>query len=491
MEDVTSSAFQEEHVASKYQADADERFGTTSSHRRNKWLFLFLGILLLIAIVLGITLPLVLRDGDSDSLDHSSATDDGSPSAPSLEGEETMMQPIKEGSLTIPREGEESSRTTMTVQILYSTLITSPSTIFYYVDTQDDDIPVGSTLYLTRDSEPTLESVSSTTRRYLQQEQSASFIEIEEPLPFQLPSWFYPGDFQGILLVENGLTADESTATSGSLDQVFDEDRNVNSPLTSTPTPVPTSPAPTISMISAPPTPTDENIFDRPNITTSESPSLAPTTHPPENTIFPSDMPSLIPTTNHSSDTGSPTRITLAPTIIPDTVECNGMITNCDLRFNELMFAGLHNAMATVEDGFLFGANHDLSLEKALESGYKALNLDICHCNGVYEFCHGICGFGARDPLQVFENLNMFLDSHPNDVILLVLEINNRADEDVDLDVFYERGIEPVDGLVSKIYEHPDAETEWPTLLDMIARNEVSVRHCLKMSKRASTHSQT
>ena len=68
----------------------------------------------------------------------------------------------------------------------------------------------------------------------------------------------------------------------------------------------------------------------------------------------------------------------------------------------------------------------------------------------------------------------MFLDSHPNDVILLVLEINNRADEDVDLDVFYGRGIEPVDGLVSKIYAHPDAETEWPTLLDMIASNEVS-----------------
>ena len=373
VEDVTSSAFQEEDVASKYQADADERFGTTS-HRRKKWLLPLIGFILLIAIVLGITLPLVLRDGDRDSLDDSSATDDGSPSAPSLEEEETMMQPIKEGSLTIlPREDEESS-TTVTVQILYSTLITSPSTIFYYVDTKDDGIPVGSTLYLTRDSEPTLESVSSTTtrRRYLQQEQSASFIEIEEPLPFQLPSWFYPGDFQGILLVESGLTADELTATGGSLDQVLDEDRNVNSPLTFTPTAVPTSTAPTISMISASPTPlitTDENIFDRPNITTSESPSLAPTTHPPENTIFPSDRPSLIPTTNHVSDTASPTRATLVPTIIPDSVECNGLITNCDLRFNELMFAGLHNAMATVEDGFLFGANHDLSLEKALEAG--------------------------------------------------------------------------------------------------------------------------
>jgi len=68
---------------------------------------------------------------------------------------------------------------------------------------------------------------------------------------------------------------------------------------------------------------------------------------------------------------------------------CNGLEGICDLRVDEVLFATLHNAMATFEDGFLFGPNHQSPLEDALEVGYRGLNLDICNCGGEIIFCHG------------------------------------------------------------------------------------------------------
>ncbi len=68
---------------------------------------------------------------------------------------------------------------------------------------------------------------------------------------------------------------------------------------------------------------------------------------------------------------------------------CNGVGGLCDMRANEIMYATLHNGMSTVENGFFYGANHEFSLEGALEAGYRGLNLDICNCNGEINFCHG------------------------------------------------------------------------------------------------------
>ena len=68
---------------------------------------------------------------------------------------------------------------------------------------------------------------------------------------------------------------------------------------------------------------------------------------------------------------------------------CNGLDSICDLRADEVLYATLHNGMATFEDGFLFGPNHKFQLEGALEAGYRGLNLDLCNCGGQTIFCHG------------------------------------------------------------------------------------------------------
>ena len=68
---------------------------------------------------------------------------------------------------------------------------------------------------------------------------------------------------------------------------------------------------------------------------------------------------------------------------------CHGLEGICDLRVDEVMYATLHNGMASIEDLFIGNVNHKYNVEEALEAGYRGLNLDICNCYGEVVFCHG------------------------------------------------------------------------------------------------------
>lgn len=142
---------------------------------------------------------------------------------------------------------------------------------------------------------------------------------------------------------------------------------------------------------------------------------------------------------------------------------CNGLEGACDLRADEILYATLHNGMATLEDGFLFGPNHQSPLEEALEAGYRGLNLDICNCGGELIFCHGICSLAPRDVVEVMENVNDFLDKHPTEIIVFIYQVDNDADQKVDLNAFYDKLL-LVDGLVEKMYVHDGPQNPWPTL---------------------------
>mmetsp|Transcript_19987 Transcript_19987/g.43472 ORF Transcript_19987/g.43472 Transcript_19987/m.43472 type:complete len:387 (-) Transcript_19987:2422-3582(-) len=142
---------------------------------------------------------------------------------------------------------------------------------------------------------------------------------------------------------------------------------------------------------------------------------------------------------------------------------CNGIEGLCDLRLNEILYATLHNGMATFEDGFLFGPNHKYQLEGALEAGYRGLNLDICNCGGEIIFCHGICALGPREVVDVMKSVNQFLDENPTEVIVFVYQVDDDAGREVDLNQFYDKLL-LVDGLVDKLYVHQDRDTPWPTL---------------------------
>jgi len=197
---------------------------------------------------------------------------------------------------------------------------------------------------------------------------------------------------------------------------------------------------------------------------------------------------SVLPTFNNTGgDSGGSTggesvpRPTLAPTQDgtfdfmqcqdPSRNCCNGLDSICDLGVDDILYATVHNAMATSEDGFLFLPNHHFKLEDALEAGYRGINLDVCNCGGNYQFCHGVCHFGARDIVEVFANINRFLDLNPTEVVAIPLQINNGVGDTVDIKVLYNLMLQ-VPGFTDKFYVHENLIEDWPTLRESIDANK-------------------
>jgi hypothetical protein len=181
---------------------------------------------------------------------------------------------------------------------------------------------------------------------------------------------------------------------------------------------------------------------------------------------------------------------------------CNGHAELCDRRVDEVTFAGTHNAMASVDAGFLF-AQQRATIDAQLEAGIRALLVDTqyglatstevvwtdfrgnsreaavqelgdetvtameqlrrsllptARTAEVY-LCHGYCELGATPAVDAFAGIRRFLDTHPAEVLLLFLQ---------DL-------TDPVDtlqalraaGLEQYAYTH-EPGTTWPTLGELI-----------------------
>jgi len=134
-----------------------------------------------------------------------------------------------------------------------------------------------------------------------------------------------------------------------------------------------------------------------------------------------------------------------------------------------MMFGMVHNAMSSEEGGFFFGYNHKLELEKALMAGYRGINLDVCNCGGLLQFCHNVCDLGSRVPVDVFANVARFLDSYPSEVIVLLFEASREKGPVVWNDLHAE--MSKVDGFVDMMYVHKYGD-EWPTMGDLVSQNK-------------------
>jgi hypothetical protein len=145
---------------------------------------------------------------------------------------------------------------------------------------------------------------------------------------------------------------------------------------------------------------------------------------------------------------------------------CNGLVGLCDLGVDDILFAGLHNAQSSVEDGFYLAPNHQYSSISALDYGYRTLNFDIGVCNGELVFVHGICSLGTTDPTITFTAINQWLDQHPTEVILIPIQIVNELDEPVDLDRLYSI-LTNIEGFTDRMYQNLNLE-DWPDLRTMV-----------------------
>ncbi len=138
---------------------------------------------------------------------------------------------------------------------------------------------------------------------------------------------------------------------------------------------------------------------------------------------------------------------------------CNGSSTLCDRRYNEVVFAGSHNAMSSADAGWIL-PNHYLRIEKQLEFGVRALNLDIYVYAGEVYMCHSDCAFGRRSLKDALSAVKRFMEDNPGEIITINFQDETRGEIDVAC-VFEEAG------LSEYASEHNTGE-DWPTLREMI-----------------------
>jgi hypothetical protein len=174
---------------------------------------------------------------------------------------------------------------------------------------------------------------------------------------------------------------------------------------------------------------------------------------------------------------------------------CNGHSELCDRPVNEVAYAGTHNAMSITEYGWLW-PSHDGTITNQLDAGVRAFLIDTHYWDdqawiedqldelpseelqtavlGILDtielgkedgnyLCHMMCGLGATELEETLTEIKVFLDTHPNEVVLLVLEdLITPADTEA---AFAESE------LLEQVYTYEDGQP-WPTLRELIRRDQ-------------------
>jgi hypothetical protein len=140
---------------------------------------------------------------------------------------------------------------------------------------------------------------------------------------------------------------------------------------------------------------------------------------------------------------------------------CNGSPKLCDRPVTEVAFPGTHNAHASIEERFSF-ANQTYGIEKQLDDGIRAMMLDVYDDGGTVALCHGDCRQGRRPLDDALLALRTFLESHPNEV--LMLQVESHVTGTAVAGSFERTGLRPYAFT-------PTVDATWPTLRELIAAN--------------------
>jgi len=140
-------------------------------------------------------------------------------------------------------------------------------------------------------------------------------------------------------------------------------------------------------------------------------------------------------------------------------MRCNGHEALCDRRFDEVVFPTTHNAMSNAADGWL-APNQQYGMTRQLEDGIRAMLIDTHSYMGSTYLCHSSCLLGNKPLVEGLREVVTFLQSHPHEVLTLVIEDHITAGE---TETAFDAS-----GLSDLAYVHPPGDP-WPTLRAMIA----------------------
>lgn len=176
---------------------------------------------------------------------------------------------------------------------------------------------------------------------------------------------------------------------------------------------------------------------------------------------------------------------------------CNGFVELCDRPLDQVAFATAHNAYSAVDDGFRLGptANHFQGIAEQLPAGVRGLMLDVLRWEDPFDpddaeqlwLCHGVCdlgtfALGAIPLVDGLATIRDFLEARPGEVVVLLFEIVDPADEaipkqgpDIGEDeveaAFAEAGLLPAPGTGLRPHVHTPGQP-WATLAELVDADE-------------------
>ena len=134
----------------------------------------------------------------------------------------------------------------------------------------------------------------------------------------------------------------------------------------------------------------------------------------------------------------------------------------CQKKYDEVAYLTTHNAFNSAEDNFQF-PNQTYNITSQLESGVRALMIDVYDDAGIPVVYHSFSILGSVPLYDIFLEIKDFLDMHPNEIITVILECYTNANS-------IENQLQQ-----SFLYDYlyiKDANLPWSTLEDMIISNK-------------------
>ncbi|KAJ2998173.1 hypothetical protein NUW58_g412 [Xylaria curta] len=142
---------------------------------------------------------------------------------------------------------------------------------------------------------------------------------------------------------------------------------------------------------------------------------------------------------------------------------CNGKAEYCDRAYSKITFAGSHNS------GFVGigpSDNQLTSVSAQLDQGIRFLTTQTHDKNGVIQMCHTSCALLDAGPLENYlKTVRTWVDSHPDDVVTLLITNGDAIDVNKFADAFKTAGLDSYTFAPAGKLGFDD----WPTLGSLIS----------------------
>ncbi|EME44789.1 hypothetical protein DOTSEDRAFT_152827 [Dothistroma septosporum NZE10] len=166
-----------------------------------------------------------------------------------------------------------------------------------------------------------------------------------------------------------------------------------------------------------------------------------------------------------SNSTASSTSSAAQPT---NTVPCNGYPELCNRQYSNITQVAAHNAFFVIKNNA--ASNQDLSVPTQMNDGIRMLTGEVHYVNDTLYNCHTSCELlNAGTYESGLVTVREWLQSHPYDVMTLLIVNSDFVAVENFTAPFENAGLTPYLYTPSYI---PQYRNQWPTLGEMILRND-------------------